>query len=260
MNKFDSLELFEKSLSEVKDIKTIKLLVQVGGGLGDALGTLEGALFFANKCGFEPRQIYWKSPSSYANLNEYLIFKEINYINSTCPIKHEDFTHVLQKVDKRYCTLTKNLKFKLRDYLTFNSLIEEESNKYTRDIGLHIRIKEYEHGRKLDAENKIKLLEDAYNSIVKKFESIYDPKQQYFVSTDSPLINDYLNKYANLVYIPKQTFLHYLEYELKNTPYLPVLDLAILSKCKEIYRLGSNSGYPILATSLSKNDSIRYIG
>jgi hypothetical protein len=241
--KSSDINELEENISSFEKNKIKILLACTWGdrnaGLGDKFGSIGVALRWCKKYKLLPSQIYWQSPQCYEDLTQHVTFEHINCVKFSKTIDETQFTHILTRHVPSGANENWGTPYHLKHFIKFNSHIIDQALPYKRNIGVHFRFKEQEQLKPTD--NRLTYYKE-------KFAKIYDAKEQYFVCSDSPLINEMFSNLDNVITI-KKTELTSITLA-KQSSLSAILDLAVLSMCPIVYQ--SHSHFVRLSIALSQ--------
>ncbi len=203
-----------------------KILINVATGINDTFGAVAHSINSAIKNKLNISDIFL-THDFYDNLNNFLNFKEINYISHIS--KEEKLNYEIHTSPRQRSTnLNINTKNHLSNYITLNDMMLQKIKNFNPDVGVHFRFKSHE------VDNQKHIIRDI-DRYIKGFNTIYDSTKTYYVCSSSPLLNDYFKQYDNIIFFPKQ-YVASKRINRKDNTEDVFTDLAYLSKCPIIFR------------------------
>jgi hypothetical protein len=216
--------------------KPENFLIKTPTGLNDLFACVAYHIQFFAKFQIPLEKLYITHPG-YENLANFFEFKTINFIENPNP---KDFVPLgfslgIHTNSALHTTLH------LSNFVKINPEILEHTKPFAKEIGVHFRSKETEASNLIGAEKEIELQKE-------KFTKRYLPEKEYFVCADNPSLNEFLQEYPNVHFIPKTKIESKTAARKENTMGA-IFDLATLSQCETLFK--TEGSFTSLANALS---------
>jgi hypothetical protein len=214
--------------------KNQKYVCGNGTGLNDFFSMVASVLNTAQLLEMNLNNLYFYHGSidPYEDLNKYLNFKQINYINrKDYETRKEEFIMLCPQPSGN-TNMSWGTPFHLRNFISYKKEILEEASEYFCPIGMHFRCMSLEAYHKIP--EKQKDIEQELDNYKKLFLKNYSENNSYFCASDSLDLMNFLSTFKNVKYIKKSEN-PALTYNRRNNTKEAILDLAALSDCDKVY-------------------------